>query len=293
MKLVASSMQQKLIGAPFSESVTVKKAFGLHGPAFRIARSILNQKGLSWKKILVLIGMPDWPVSVLCGVLDLAIIPVMIGTSPEVIKILPNCMSMGFLLKSREPGELQNTFTTLYFASFGLAVLIPGSLTLAVAVLVKREIDTHKDKFEDTSSNWCRDPQEAEILEAIAKDEKEAERLEHLTSWQVQPAWVRLVMIAGAVSASFSLYMQGGKPFESFEFQDERGLGQLPDGSVVKLIRPAGYAIIGFAAVTIFFLAIFKCWSSIQSSKQPETTDTTDTPPAQDSEVRQQTREMI
>jgi len=213
-------------------------------------------------------------MGVLCGVLDLALIPVLIGTSPEIIKILPNCMSMGFLLKSREPADMQNTFKTLYFAAFVVALVIPGSLTLGVAVLVKREIDAHKDVFEDPNSNWFRDPQEAEILAAIEQDHKEAERLERLTSWNVQPTWVRLVMVAGAVSASLSLYMQGGKPFESFEFQDPRGLGQIPGGAVVNLIRPSGFAIIGLAGVTTLFLAIFKLWSALQSSKQLEMTGT-------------------
>jgi len=108
MKLVASGLQQKLIGAPFSKSVTVKKAFGLHGSAFRIARSILSQRGFNWKKVLVLIGMPDWPISVLCGILDLAIVPVMIGTSPEFLKVLPNCMSMGFLLAGKRAEHFQH-----------------------------------------------------------------------------------------------------------------------------------------------------------------------------------------
>jgi len=275
MKLVASAAQQKLIGAPFAKSVTVKKAFGLHGPTFRIARSILSVRGFSWKKVLVLIGMPDWPISVLCGVLDLAIIPVMIGTSPEMIKILPNCMSMGFLLKSREATDMQNTFNTLYFTAFVVALLIPGSLTLGVAVLVKREIDAHKDVFDDPNSSWFRDPQEAEILLAIEKDEKEAERLQRLTSWNVQPTWVHMVMLAGAVCASLSLYMQGGKPFAPFQFQDKEGLGQLPDGKVVNLIKPAGWAIVGLAGVTTLFLAIFKLWSAVRS-KQLETNDASD-----------------
>jgi ABC-type proline/glycine betaine transport system permease subunit len=282
MKLVASTLQQKLIGAPFAKNVTVKKAFGLHGNAFRIARSILSQRGMSWKKVLVLIGMPDWPVSVLCGVLDLAIFPVMIGTSPEIIKIIPNCCAFGFLLKSREQTDMQNTFNTLYFVALALAVMIPGVLTLGVAVLVKREIDMHKDVFDDPNSNWFRDPQEAEILAAIEQDNKETERLAQLTSWNVQPTWVRLVMIAGAVSASLSLYMQGGKAFETFQFQDPRGLDQLPDGKVVNLIRPGGYGMIGLAGVTILFLAIFKLWSVLQSSKKQET----DSPVSQEQQMK-------
>jgi len=138
---------------------------------------------------------------------------------------------------------------------------------------VKWEIDAHKDVFEDPNSDWFRDPQEAEILAAIQQDEKEAERLDLLTSWNVQPTWVRLVMIAGAVSASLSLYMQGGQPFEPFDFRNTTGLAQLPEGRVVNMIRPAGYGIMGFAFVTLLFLVIFKLWSSIEGSKQLDTTD--------------------
>jgi len=273
MKLAASALQQKLIGAPFAKSVAVKKAFGLHGPAFRIARSILTQRGFSWKKVLVLIGMPDWPISVLCGILDLAIVQVMIGTSPECLKVLPNCMAMAFLLKSREQPV---PFNTLWNIAFFVGVLFPGCLTLVLAVVVKRETDAHKDVFDDPNSDWFRDPQEAEILAAIRQDEEAAERLERLTSWRVQPAWVHVVMIAGAVSASLSLYMQGGGPFEAFDFKNATGLAQLPEGKIVNMIRPAGYGIIGFACVTILFLVIFYLWSvsTLRSSKQLEATDT-------------------
>jgi len=260
-KLVASAAQQKAIGAPFSTNVAVKKTFGLHSSLFRVARSILSERGVTWRKVIVLIGMPDWPVSVLCGVLDLPLIPVMIGTLPEFFKILPNCISVGMLLKSRDESDMKETFKILFAVFFGLGILISGLLNIFVTMLAKKEMDAHKKEFENPESTFFRDPQEPEILAAIAWDEQQASILQQRLSWNVQPCLIRIFLVTGSIAGSISVYALAMKPFHSFDFEDPNSLAQLPGGSIFGLITASGYAMFGFAANVCFCLVLLKLWS--------------------------------
>jgi len=259
LKLVGSAMQQKCIGEPMSTNIAVKKAFQLHTAPYRVARFVLSQGGLSLRKTVVLVGMPDWPISVLCGVLGLPLGPVMLSTLPEVFKILPNCAAVGFILKAQEAsGGLSSTFDTLAKVCFGLGVAIPGGLSVVVSFIVKRLVEEHKEEFNNDSSDWHRDPQEAEILAAIEKDNIEGAEVKRLTHWGVQPCWARAVLLAGSLLATLATAANLMRPFESFDFKDPDAIHKLPGGSVAGLIRAPGSAMLALAGATCLCLAAYQ-----------------------------------
>jgi len=279
MKLCASALQQKAIGAPFASNIAVKKTFALHTAPYRVARSILSQRGMTLRKVIVLTGMPDWPISVLCGILDLPLLPILVGTLPEVFKILPNCMAIGFLMKSREE-KVPAMYGKLFQVCLALALLIPVCLTMLVGVLVKVEMEKHKAEFSNPDSDWHRDPQENEILAAIEKDQAEAEVMAAVTAWRVQPCWIRLSLAAGSLLASFSAYMAGARPFGRYDFKDPTGLEQLPGGSMAGLIRLPGYVMLALAGAVCVFVAAFRFWcyfavrrSGWRATREPTTED--------------------
>jgi len=266
MKLCASAAQQKAIGAPFASSIAVKKFFGLHTAPYRVARSILSERGVTWQKVVVLIGMPDWPISVLCGILDLPLLPVLVGTLPEVIKVLPNCMAIGFLMKSREEG-VPEMYHSLFRVFLAVGVLIPAGLTAITGIVVKAEMEKHKAEFSNPDSDWNRDPQEKEILAAIEAEREEAEAQANITAWGVQPRWVRMCLVAGALVASFSAYMAGATPFETFDFKDADALNKLPGGSVAGLIKPQGYWMLALAGCVCAFVVVWRSWCYVVTQR--------------------------
>lgn len=76
LKLTACALQQKLIGENLSKSIKVRQLVKINSRVVQAVKLILARKGLSIPKIAVLVGGPDWPTSVLCGILHVDLIPV-------------------------------------------------------------------------------------------------------------------------------------------------------------------------------------------------------------------------
>ena len=92
IKLLACSLQQKLIGENMRRSVAVRKFVGINSPFMKVMRSphispylpnlpispspfmkvmslLLRERGMSLAKVAILVGGPDWPTSVTVGIL--------------------------------------------------------------------------------------------------------------------------------------------------------------------------------------------------------------------------------
>ena len=67
LKLFACTVQQKLIGENLGNNIGVKQVVGINSDAIRAMRVMLSDPGITKRKVAVLVGGPDWPVSVLCG----------------------------------------------------------------------------------------------------------------------------------------------------------------------------------------------------------------------------------
>lgn len=63
----------------------------------RAIQSILEKRGMPLSKVSVLVGGPDWPTSVLCGILKLNLISVVWGTCPVIFVSTPVVLSGSFM----------------------------------------------------------------------------------------------------------------------------------------------------------------------------------------------------
>lgn len=69
---------------------------GVNSQAIRAMRVVLSEKGFSANKVYVLVGGPDWPVSVLCGILGLDVLPMLIGSLPVATLVVPTALTGAF-----------------------------------------------------------------------------------------------------------------------------------------------------------------------------------------------------
>merc|ERR1712194_497487 len=119
LKLVSSALQQKAIGQSMSGNVKIGQAVAVNSPLIKSMRLILSAKGLTIAKVGVLVGGPDWPTSVLCGILRLELLQIVIGTIPVICVILPTCVSGAFLYMTgmeTETGNPQYPWASTVFA---------------------------------------------------------------------------------------------------------------------------------------------------------------------------------
>jgi len=96
MKLVAHVGQQKIFGETLGSKPSVRSLVSPNSTTMRAIRYVLEQRGLSIGKLLVLCGGPDWPTSVLCGLLKLNMWQMLLGLTPMIFFIAPSVAAGAF-----------------------------------------------------------------------------------------------------------------------------------------------------------------------------------------------------
>merc|ERR1719162_2540318 len=79
------------------KSVKIQQLICVDQVGTRGIEKILNKRGLKPSKVAVLIGGPDWPTSVTCGILKVDVPQMLLGTLPIVIICFP-CVVAGACL---------------------------------------------------------------------------------------------------------------------------------------------------------------------------------------------------
>jgi hypothetical protein len=120
LKLMACAMQQKLIGELLGNSLWVRSQCGVNKPLIRAIELVLRDPG-TWTvgKVAILCGGPDWPTSVLAGILKLNIFKMELGTLPIILFITPCTLSGAFYLR-KEESEFWSRAASLMVSSTAL-----------------------------------------------------------------------------------------------------------------------------------------------------------------------------
>lgn len=97
LKMLACTVQQKVFGERLGGYVAVRQLCAVNSDTTRVMRLILAEPGLSPPKVAILLGGPDWPTSVLCGILGLPLGSILFGTLPIVVVIVPAVLAGAFM----------------------------------------------------------------------------------------------------------------------------------------------------------------------------------------------------
>jgi len=262
IKLSAVAMQQKLIGETCSSSLYVKKLVSIHTPAMKVVRHILSQPGLKADKVAVLCCGPDWPTSVLTGILRLRCLEMLLGTLPIVCLIAPFTLSGSFMVHASSLPE--NSVAKRRFEGLSNAMVLLSLIQqMAGLMLIAQYTQAARDEFKDEieAGEWMKDAQEAELLAKIAADEEESKLRHERTSWPMVPLWLRFLLVLGSLLMSLMMYvilLPFMKPFKDFSLQDK--FSDIPD--VYFLVNKAGWVAIAFLCLSTACLVAFEVWSA-------------------------------
>merc|ERR1711871_24239 len=97
IKLFACSCQQMGFGKTAKKYVAIRQMVGINTATIRTMKLILSRPGLSIAKVAILVGGPDWPTSVLCGIMGLDLLPILFGTLPVGALVLPTILMGVFM----------------------------------------------------------------------------------------------------------------------------------------------------------------------------------------------------
>ncbi|CAD7949427.1 unnamed protein product [Amoebophrya sp. A120] len=137
LKLNACAMQQKCIGQPLGSYKFIRALVGVHTPTIRAIEVVLRQPGLTFGKCAILCGGPDWPVSVLTGILRCRLSQMLLGTCPIFIFVTPTVMTGAFKRKT------DKIFVTLTALLLFFSVLLACAMGVAACYAIQEVLDSH------------------------------------------------------------------------------------------------------------------------------------------------------
>merc|ERR1719387_2476744 len=123
------------------KSLAIQRLVGVHLLGIRAVEFILKKPGLRFDKVVILCGGPDWPTSVLTGILRLNVFQMLLGTLPIVVLIAP-CVLAGACLLIPELALLSTAIGMLAVVAQGGAMAIAMAFIAAVAA----------DKYDELSA---------------------------------------------------------------------------------------------------------------------------------------------
>ena len=145
---------------------------GINTLTIRAIRYLLSQKGMSFAKVCILCGGPDWPTSVLTGILHLQLSEMLLGTLPVIFLIAPCCLAGAVITKAGDPA-----YQTLDVVAKMLGIAAQTAGLMAAMYFIEREVHDESSKLVEMYP----DDEVVKALEKKAEKEQELERT--VTDW--------------------------------------------------------------------------------------------------------------
>uniref|UniRef100_A0A7S1SFL9 Uncharacterized protein n=1 Tax=Alexandrium catenella TaxID=2925 RepID=A0A7S1SFL9_ALECA len=263
IKMAFAAIAQKYIGEALANSVKIRSMAQVHTAEIRGIEKILKEPGITAAKVSILIGGPDWPVAVLCGILRLPLGEVMVALSPVLVQSVVPCVLSGSLLVIFGEDDQKKALAET-------AVAVAGSLQLVALVVagyyVQEAIELHYDELQTER------PQDRDIIELEKEAEKQAAGFRERTAWAGLPTAVRGALITGLASVYVSCLLMAG-PWKMFlgtscfkKFDITSSVDKALGGNAFAVVQPLGWVAIFFCMVSGALLGYFHYWARHQAS---------------------------
>jgi TRAP-type C4-dicarboxylate transport system permease small subunit len=264
LKLFSSALQQKLIGENLSHYVKIRQFVGINSQMMRAMRLVLGKSGINVPKVAILIGGPDWPTSVLCGIMRLSLIQIMIGTLPIIILIFPTCLMGALVYMASLDSETGNP--EIPWA--GTAATIVASITAAVqfgsmlvaAYYLEQAGEHRKDEVDAIEIDQ-------EVKEADERDEHKKKCYTTVTQWRSVPMLPKALLVTAVVCITASCYLV--QFFSSLCFVEHELTDTMEnlEGNVLNLFLPLGWVAVTLFFKSMCFLSIFTRWGNSKANE--------------------------
>eukprot|EP00931_Biecheleriopsis_adriatica_P042606 TRINITY_DN24288_c0_g1_i2.p1 TRINITY_DN24288_c0_g1~~TRINITY_DN24288_c0_g1_i2.p1 ORF type:complete len:758 (-),score=137.53 TRINITY_DN24288_c0_g1_i2:127-2400(-) len=150
-KLVAC-VGQYLIGYFAGKSLAVQSFVGVDTVPIRAMEQVLQKPGFALDKIAILAVGPDWPTSVLCGILGLDIVSMLIGTLPTIcVSIIPQVV-VGALLTREKDSESEGFWNMVSNGATGCAAAVQAAATAYCSYSVMMTAERDRQKLSESRS---------------------------------------------------------------------------------------------------------------------------------------------
>jgi len=273
LKLFSSAMQQKAIGEQLSHKVKVRQFVSINSTLMKSMRIVLGEKGLSIPKVAILIGGPDWPTSVLCGIMRLDLFQIIVGTMPIVFLIFPTCLTGALMFMS----SLETDNGNPVYPWAGSVTTVTASLTamvqfgsMLVAAYYLEQTATRRSEEAKALGD------DEEVKAADEKDEHMNKCYKDVTQWGIVPMFWKGVLLLSMASIIASCYLV--QFFSELCFVQHSLTDSIEDnlgGNVANMFLPVGWVSVGLFTGSIVLLGLFSRWGK-KKAKQLANSDSSD-----------------
>eukprot|EP00811_Abedinium_folium_P006224 NODE_1572_length_2433_cov_16.762359.p1 GENE.NODE_1572_length_2433_cov_16.762359~~NODE_1572_length_2433_cov_16.762359.p1 ORF type:complete len:745 (-),score=196.43 NODE_1572_length_2433_cov_16.762359:199-2277(-) len=263
IKMAFAAAAQKLIGEPLARSTAVRRLVGVDNVEIRAIQMILSNRKMTVAKVAILIGGPDWPVAVLCGLLRLELMPILAGITPVLFQSVIPCVCSGALLVAEDPKIKAFGDTML-----ALAGALQGVAGLCAGYYIQDKIENN---FDELSERRAEDEDVATLAEESAAAEA---RYKEATSWASLPWAISLCLGLGVVIQEACLIVLAGpwssifgekaKCFRAFSLV--KSVSKDLDGNPFMIVLPLGKIVLIAFTVGCGLLAVFYIWAKVKTS---------------------------
>ncbi|KAL7526021.1 hypothetical protein ACHAXR_001273 [Thalassiosira sp. AJA248-18] len=250
-----------MIGENLSHYVKVRQFVGINSTLMKAMRLVLGKDGLSVPKVSILIGGPDWPTSVLCGIMRLSVLQIMLGTLPIVFLIAPTCLTGALLYMA----SLETDTGNPEFPWAGTVSTITASLTavvqfgsmLVAAYYLEQTAGKRADEVEAIEDD-------REVKEADDKAAHLQSCYRDVTQWDYVPMTPKLLLqtsLACIITSSYMVQLFSNSCFTPHSLTDS--IDENLDGNVSNLFLPLGWTSLGLFCISIIFIYLFQSWGEV------------------------------
>ena len=203
VKLLAIAMQQVLIGQQLGRLLAVRRFIAVNSPTMKAIKLILAEPGLKYKKVVILVGGPDWPTSVTTGIMRLSVPQMLLGSLPHAIPISLVVFAGGMLIKSEE-GGLWLPLSEVFIA---LASMIYPVLFIMALVQIWATVATRQGEISGM-------PDDTEVQELDTKEAALKVRARNCVAW---PSMARLRQVEADGESEPNIHDVEQEDVEKFE----------------------------------------------------------------------------
>lgn len=255
IKFSFAAMAQKCIGEPLGTSVSVRQLCQVHQPETRAIEKILRADGFV-AQASIICGGPDWPVSVLCGILRLPLGPVLVRLLPVIPQSVVPAVLFGALLVNAADKRGK--------ALAQLALTVSGLLQMAAGIMACAYIQNTIENDFDALTQWR--AQDDDVIKLEEKSADENKVYDERTSWGVLRWYMRAVLILGLLlmEVSIAILMAaetlGMHCFKEFDLTSS--VEENLQGDPWSLVNAIGWLALALFTLSCALLCSFMCWAS-------------------------------
>lgn len=269
---------QYYIGYFLGKSVKVQQLIGVDTVPTRSIEKILSTRGLNLPKVSILVGGPDWPTSVLCGILKLNLCQCCLGTLPVIFVSSPCVIAGAFMAnpgRSSDERLLQESSTskegeiwdTLSTTALALSFMIQLAGMILALYFIQECIVKNGDELQGFRE------EHAHVAELTRQEEEYNRKYTERLAWDTLETVRRMHIMLSTCLMLVSLFMfvmMDEACFRNFNVSnkisdpyDEDGLA----GNALNIVLfPGWVATVMFVVACAMHFAFLR-WASTETRK--------------------------